>query len=116
MIPYNRLLQIRLRVDRLTAQSNFEVQMRPGGVTRVAAVGDERSALHPLATADGVAGVMGIACLYTVAVIDNDDITVTALGSAESNDTAGGRPDRRPNWHCDVQAVMCPTPAESVPG
>ena len=54
---------------------------------------------HSLAPADDVAGVVGVACLDAITVIDDDDVAVTALRPAESHGAARSCSNRCADWN-----------------
>lgn len=82
-----------------------------GGNTSIAAVGDRLSPGYPLPYFHIQAGVMGIAGLNIVAVVNDDQNAVTAVPASESDPSVCSCFYLGASWHSNIQTIMHPAPA-----
>src|SRR6478736_2055879 len=96
-------LQEGARIDRAVVDAHFEMEVRAGRAAGAADLADDIARGHGLSDAGAPSGHVGVAGQHAIAMADFDDLSVTSLGSHESNRALGRGVDRRTDRAAKVE-------------
>src|SRR5687768_1566415 len=104
-------LQVAERVDCGPVDPHLKVEVRAGARARVARIADDLALADRAARGDRVAGLMAVTGGEASAVVDAGVVPVAARVGSEDDCARGGREDRRPLGHSDVDSLVHAAPA-----
>ena len=107
------LPEIFSRIDDGTILVNFKVTVRTRAISRAAHGGDILSLLHGIASRNCQRAIMGVPCLISVPMVDDDDISLAIFPTCEGNSSRAGSVDCRPLRIRNINPPVLSAPASS---
>src|SRR5438876_7562836 len=99
-----RELQIGERVGRLPVDPDLKVEVRTEAIARAVAEPDDLRLAHRLADRDQDPLLVSVAGGEPAAVVDAGEVPIAPGRTRDADGAGGGRPDRSPGRHSDVNA------------